>query len=329
MSHPRAPLIENAVVGVPVNPNITVIRIPQAIPRILIVPSDAPFADLNFPSVPTHTPGGKVVTSNNNPPLDPPLSDMNFPSAPTYAPGKLADLTFPSAPTHTPGKHDEVIKKIDDELVAYLNYLEEQFVRRNLFRDSAWNNQPKHKVIFEKTGALTWEKRASTKIDKNAIYQFDDNIKKIDNKPFSQQFKTDNNLSVMFINPFKADPYEEQLKTDLVKKFNAVQHLRAVLKNPINSGITNLQMLYQELCLPGSPLLKHRSTSINHALFRDAYWKRMLLNIAAILTVVPGIVLAINSKFFTPKSSWNFTAFKGDIVVQNIKQAARAFLKKS
>jgi hypothetical protein len=290
------------VTGTPDNRYITDISIPPAAAhRIIRLPIDPPMA-----SPEAFSPPGNLNSADAKHGSGTSSSELN--------------LDFPSVPTHKPGKYDDVIKKIDDELVEYLQYLKEQFVRNNLFREGAWNSQPKHEPIFEETG-LTWEKRASEKINENAIYQFGE-------KEDAQPEKI-HGLSVAFINVGQANPDEKQLKVDLVKKFNAVQHLRALLNHPTTSKQENLRVFYQEACLPENPMLKHRSTSKYHALFRDAYWKRITLNCAAILAVVPGIALAIHSRFFTPKKSWNFTAFKGDIVVQNIKAAAKPFLKTS
>lgn len=142
------------------------------------------------------------------------------------------------------------------------------------------------------------------------------------------EIKKELNSYLLYLNLQSAN-VSKQTKVQLDKKIEAVKSLKTTLEDETkHPNIEHrLRIFHQKLTEKNGAgqvgLLAHRSTSAVHAFFRDKYWKRMVTNCLAILTCVPGLCLAIHSRFFTPKKSFNFMVFEGEVVMEKIAAKTR------
>lgn len=214
--------------------------------------------------------------------------------------------SLPAVPPHFLGeKYNSEIKKMDDELVKYLSYLMQQIP------NDIQNKRLKDKAAYV-SGSIRWQELFSGEsLETNAIYKLSKGID-------AREKKNDpHGLSIRF-------DYTNQI----IDKFNVIQEFRAELHNPHLPQVTRLKSFHEALKQEkGKTLLRHRSTSATQTLFRDAYWKRMITNCLAIVTVIPAVCLSIYSRFYSPKKSFNFTTFMADILVDNVKEISKPFAK--
>lgn len=110
---------------------------------------------------------------------------------------------------------------------------------------------------------------------------------------------------------YTTTPYSKPIRA----KLEAIWELKSILETPDTCANTILTTFQTELRNSTATMSQNRSQSS----FRDASWKRMLTNLFAILTVVPGLALSIHSRFFSNKKTFNFTATTGEAVVDRME----------
>lgn len=210
--------------------------------------------------------------------------------------------TPPAAPTHVPNDK-ELIETIDGILETYLWELYNEYTKPFLAKENWHDIRSKATPTYGQAG-IDW-----------GLYS--------QPTPFAVANAAYTPKKIFQIEPdlMPGDYFREK---ELFAKFNYVQEIRAVLANPHQLAKDRLQALKHMLDGRwGQSIAQHRSSNNLHAVFRDAQWKRVVATILACLIVPVGVGLAIRSRFFTPKKSWDFTKTRGETVINEVNNSLK------